>query len=150
MRIILQKPYQNLGEKGDVKDVAPGFARNFLIPQNIALPATDSNVARIQNLLAEAKKVEKEMIKKLESLKDKIKGITLEIKTHALKTGKLFGSVGKKEIQKALKEEIGILVPKQKIDLEKSIKRLGEYEVSLNVSTKLKPKFRIKLVKSEA
>lgn len=149
MKVILQKTYQNLGQRGDIKDVAPGFARNFLIPQNIALPATDSNVTYIQNLVNQEKKKEKALLRKLKSLKDKIEGLSLEIKAQALKGGKLFGSVNKKEIQKALKKEIDILVPKQKIDLRKPIKKLGEYEVSLNISPKFKPKFQVRVVNLE-
>lgn len=143
----MKKTYQSLGKRGDIKNVANGFARNFLIPQGIALPANTSNIAYIQNIVAQEKKTPREIIKKLKSLKSKIEGLVLEIGGQADPKGKLFGSVGKKEIQKALEEKLDVLVPLKKIDLEKSIKKVGDYEIIINISSKLKPKILVRVVR---
>lgn len=147
MKVVLKTTHQNLGKKGEITDVAPGFARNFLIPQGIVLPANISNIAYIQNIVAQEKKTSREIIKKLKSLKSKIEGLGLEVEAKADPAGKLFGSVGKKEIQKALEEKLDVLVPIKKIALDKPIKKVGDYAVEINISSKLKPKIRVKVVR---
>jgi len=143
MKIILRKSHPNLGSKGDVVLVKSGFARNFLIPKNIAFPATEKSITMIKTQVLAEKRARQGTLKKLEKMKDKIAGLKLEIKAKAQGGGRLFGSVGRLKIQKALEEKIGIKIPKTKIDLKQAIKRVGEYEVGLNISNKLKPKVRV-------
>jgi len=143
MKIILQKSHPNLGNKGEVKEVASGFARNFLIPKNIALPADGNNIKRIQGEVERAKSKLKLTLKNLEKIQDQVKGLKLIIKTKVQKGGKLFGSVGKLEVQKALEKKIGVKIPKTKIGLDKAIKKVGEYQVVLNISSKIKPEVKI-------
>ncbi|MDD5627177.1 MAG: 50S ribosomal protein L9 [Patescibacteria group bacterium] len=146
MKIILKKNYNGLGKKGEIKDVADGFARNFLISKEIALPATLSNISAITHLVQEEKREKKQTEQKLESFKGKILNLKITLKMQADAKGKLFGAVGKKEIQEALEKKIGIKVPKQKIGLDKSIKEAGNYEVVINISEKSKPKINVQIV----
>lgn len=148
MKIVLKKDYENLGIKGDIREVADGFARNFLISQEIALPATSSNISAITHLVQEEERTKKQTEERLESLKDKIENLKITLKMQTDVKGKLFGAVGKKEIQKALEKKIGIKVPKQKIGLAKSIKETGNYEVVINISEKSKSKINIQVVSS--
>jgi len=150
MRIILKKTYPQIGAKGEIKEVKNGFARNFLIPQKIALPASDSNIAYIKNIIAQARKKEKSTSTKLEALKEKIKGLKIEIKARADNKGKLFGSVGKKAIQKKIQDKLDLTIPLEKIGLEKAIKKTGEYQVLINVSDKSKIKVKVGVVKKMA
>jgi len=146
MKIILKREYRGLGKKGEVKEVADGFSRNFLIPQDIALPATPSNVSSIIYLVQEEERVKKQTAEKLESLEEKIKNlkITLEVQTDV--RGKLFGAVGQKEIQKEIEKKIGVKVPQQKINLDKPIKKIGNYEVMINISEQSQPKINIQIL----
>ncbi|MFA4880946.1 MAG: 50S ribosomal protein L9 [Candidatus Doudnabacteria bacterium] len=146
MKIILKKEHQGLGKKGEVKDVADGFARNFLISQEIALPATPSNIFAITHLVQEEERTKKQTKQKLESFKEKIENLKITLKMQTDAKGKLFGAVGKEEIQKALEKKIGIKVPKQKIGLDKSIKEAGNYEVVINISEKSKSKINVQVV----
>ncbi len=148
MKIILRKSHTNLGSKGDVVLVKSGFARNFLIPKNIALPATEKSIIMIKTQVLAEKKARQKTLKKLEKMKDKIAGLKLEIKAKAQEGGKLFGSVGRLKIQKALEKKIGIKIPKTKIDLEQAIKRVGEYKVTLNISSKMKPEVGVLVTRS--
>ncbi len=128
--------------------VKSGFARNFLIPKNIALPATEKSIIMIKTQVLAEKKARQKTLKKLEKMKDKIAGLKLEIKAKAQEGGKLFGSVGRLKIQKALEKKIGIKIPKTKIDLEQAIKRVGEYKVTLNISSKMKPEVGVLVTRS--
>ncbi|TSC52626.1 MAG: large subunit ribosomal protein L9 [Parcubacteria group bacterium LiPW_72] len=148
MKIILKKNYNGLGKRGETKEVADGFARNFLIFQEIALPATLSNISTITHLVQEEERAKKQTEQKLESFKEKILNLKIILKMQADVKGKLFGAVGKKEIQKALEKKIGIKVPKQKIGLDKSIKETGNYEVVINISEKSKSKINIQVIPS--
>lgn len=146
MKIVLKKDYRGLGKKGEVKDVADGFARNFLISKEIALPATLSNISAITHLVQEEGRAKKQTEQKLESFKEKILNLKVTLKMQADVKGKLFGAVGKKEIQEALEKKIGVKVPKQKIGLDKPIKEAGNYEVVINISEKSKPKINVQVV----
>ncbi|MDP2918096.1 MAG: 50S ribosomal protein L9 [bacterium] len=146
MKIILNKTYQNLGKKGEIKEVADGFARNFLLPRGIAFSATASNIAKITAEAREESKSRKENENELVKIKDEINGLSVKIKAQADGKGKLFGAVGKSEIQQALFDEIKVKIPKQKIDLKKSIKNLGQYAVEIQLSAKSKAKINLEIV----
>ena len=146
MKIILKKDYPSLGKKGEIKNVAQGFARNFLLPREIAFPATASNIAKITAEAREEGKSKKENENELVNIKDEINGLSVKIKAQADRKGKLFGAVGKSEIQQALFDEIKVKIPKQKIDLKKSIKNLGQYAVEIQLFAESKAKINLEIV----
>lgn len=134
MKIILAKNYPKLGKRGEVREVASGFARNFLIPREIVFPATEKNMNRVNDLMVGESKKGKEVLKKLVLMKDKINGIQIEILKESDKEGKLFGGVTLREIQMSLEEKVGFKMPKLNIKLDKPIKKIGDYEIRIEVS----------------
>lgn len=132
MKVILQKDVVNLGDAGDVKEVADGFARNFLLPKKLVIVYSEENgktIAHQKHLI----KVKKEKRKKeSEKVADSLKGVELNFKLKAGEEDKLFGSVTSNDIAQKL-AEAGHAIDKRKILLEENIKTVGTFEVAVKL-----------------
>ena len=127
MKIILNQDVYNLGEEGDVCVVANGYARNFLVPQKMAVLFNKQNSAIFESRKAAIEKRKEEKRFESASLKEKIEAVTLELKVSTGDTGKLFGSVTNANIAEELKKE-GIVIERKKIELpDHTIKMVGEF-----------------------
>ena len=128
MNVILLEPVDGLGEAGEVVRVRPGYARNYLVPQGLALPATDANRAELQARLAQRARVLADRKTDAERLQEMLGEATLEISVKAGEE-RIYGSVGNKDIAQALKAAYDVDVDRRKIVLQDPIKMLGEYVV---------------------
>jgi len=128
MNLILLEPVDNLGEAGEIVKVKDGYARNYLIPQGFALAATKANQAELDARLRQRAKELAERKGDAERLKELLADKTLEIKVNAGEE-RIYGSVGNRDIAKALKESFDVEVDRRKIALTHAIKTLGEYTV---------------------
>jgi large subunit ribosomal protein L9 len=134
MEVILLKDQDNLGEKHEIVTVKPGYGRNFLIPQGIAIAANEGNRAKLDELKAKeaaelaARKAE------FEAIRDRLKGQVLKIGAKAGTSGKIFGSVTTIQIVAALKEQFDLEVIRKKVILpEEDVKELGTYTLGLDL-----------------
>ena len=147
MDIILLKDYEGLGEAGDVVSVKPGFARNKLIPEGVALRASKRNLAIAQ----EQKKTEHTRREREEALYDtlvkKLSNTEITIEAQVGEEDKMFGSVTAMDIHKSLEEQ-GIEVDRQAILLDDPIKALGIYHVPVRVAPNLNGDIKIYVIKS--
>jgi len=133
MKVILQADVQGTGKKGQVFEVADGYARNFLFPKKLAIEATTGNIQEIthkKELEDRQKGKEKEAAVELAG---KLNALLIEVKTKTGEGGRLFGSVTSKEIADALKKQHGVEVNKRKLELKEPIKALGNYEVHVKI-----------------
>lgn len=138
MKVVLVKDFEGYGVFGDVINVKDGFARNYLIPRGIALPANEENLRHVKSIISQrSRKLQREKEKALQ-LSKKLEGIVLEIYKRVGEKGKLFGSVTPQDISQALKEK-GFEVDRKKIVLKSPIKEVGLYTVSI----KLHPEVQI-------
>ena len=129
MKVILQQDVKGQGKKGQMVEVAEGYARNFLLPRKIAIPAT-ADAINTMNLKEKAKKAEEARQKvQAEETAEKLKQCMVKLTARAGGNGKLFGAVTGKEISEGLQKQFGIDIPKQKLVLEEPIKSFGSYEV---------------------
>ena len=129
MKVIFNVDVKGQGKKGEMKEVSDGYARNFLLPKNLASEATTDNINALKlKEKAKANQIAKEKAAAMETA-DKLGGIQVVIKAKAGNGGKLFGAVTSQEISKALKEQHGIEVEKNKIVMKDSIKNFGSYTV---------------------
>jgi len=133
MKVILNTDVNSLGEEGDVKEVAAGYARNFLIPKGMVMPYSRQNLALIESRRATIEKRKEEKREQAQSAKDRLEGETLTIEMTAGEKGKLFGSVTSQAIAEQL-EKRGIDVERKKIDIEDgTIKTLGTHTVRVRL-----------------
>ena len=129
MKVILQQDVKGQGKKGQMVEVSEGYARNFLLPRKIAVPAT-ADAINTMNLKEKAKKAEEARLKaEAETIAEKLKECQVKLTAKAGAGGKLFGAVTTKEISEGLQKQFGIDIPKQKLVLEEPIKAFGNYEV---------------------
>lgn len=146
MKVILQADVKGTGKKGQIYDVADGYARNYLFPKKLAIEATTGNIQDISHKkMVEERRKEKEKQDAVE-LENKINALQIEIKTKIGEGGRLFGSVTSKEIADALKKQHGIEVDKRKIDLKEPIKALGNFEVQIKLHVEVTAKLQIRVV----
>ncbi len=129
MKVILQQDVKGQGKKGQMVEVSEGYARNFLLPRKMAVPAT-ADAINTMNLKEKAKKAEEARQKALaEETAEKLKECMVKLTARAGAGGKLFGAVTTKEISEGLQQQFGIDIPKQKLVLEEPIKAFGSYQV---------------------
>lgn len=146
MKVILQVDVKGTGKKGQVLEVADGFARNFLFPKKLAIEATTGNIQDISHKKElEDRRKEKERVDAIE-LGGKLNALLIEVKTKTGEGGRLFGSVTNKEIVDALKKQHGFEVDKRKLDIKEPIKALGNYEVHVKIHPEVTAKLQVQVV----
>lgn len=144
MELILLEKVQNLGDLGDTVTVKPGFGRNYLLPQGKAVPATAENVARFEAQRAELEEVAEERLAEAQKRAEGLADLTITIAANASEEGKLYGSIGPREISMAL-EEAGHEVEKAEVIMgEGPVRFTGEYDIHLQLHADVE--IHIKLV----
>ncbi|NLW90048.1 MAG: 50S ribosomal protein L9 [Syntrophomonadaceae bacterium] len=133
MKVILTKEIKNLGKEGDVKEVADGYARNYLLPRGLAVEATNTNIKAGEEKKQRVQKHKDREMADAEALRDKIDGKTVKVPARAGGGDKLFGAVTSREIAEFIHKEYRLDIDKKKIDLKDPIKHLGEYRVKLKI-----------------
>ena len=148
MKVILKEDVQNLGQQGDVVEVKPGYARNYLMPQKLAILFTKQQKKSIEEAqIVEKRKLEREK-DQLESVLKQVEDLNLSLKMQSEEDNKLFGSVTKLDIVKLL-EENGITVDKKYVDLSSPIKTLGEHKVNIMFSKEMSASFTLTVEKED-
>ena len=148
MRVILLQDIENLGKKYDVKEVADGYARNFLIPKGLAKPATEENLKWLETKKeAEAKKAEEEL-KMVQERATAIDGQEVIIPVKIGEDQQLFESITSQKISERLKE-LGFDIRKTQIDLLEPIKELGEFPVKIKFEHNLEAEIRVIIIREE-
>jgi len=146
MQIILLEKIANLGELGEQVTVKPGYARNFLFPQNKAVPATKVNVEQFEARRAELEKAAAEKLTEANSRKEKIEGIELSVAVRAGDEGKLFGSLGNRDIAE-LATEAGVELSKSEVRLpEGPIRTVGEFDVAIHLHAEVNAVLKLHVV----
>jgi large subunit ribosomal protein L9 len=147
MKVVLTKKVDNLGGEGDVKEVADGYGRNFLIPRGLAFEATKQNIAQAETKKSKKEKDAKMELQEAQSLAEQLEGRELYMKVKE-KDGKLFGSINEKNIAKELKSE-GLNIDPVNGKLEEPIKERGDYDVRIELDHGLEASLRLIVVAEE-
>jgi large subunit ribosomal protein L9 len=142
MKVILKDTIDHLGRAGEVKDVAVGYARNFLLPRKLAEEATPAALKYWEKGKEKRVALVQEEIKAAKELAEKLSGVNLTFSMPASEEGKLFGSVDKTDVQKSLKAA-GYEVPKNSVRLENALKTTGEHEVELRLAPEVSAKVKV-------
>ena len=129
MKVILQQDLKGQGKKGQLVEVSEGYARNYLLPRKLAIPAT-TDAINTMNLKEKARRAEEARQKaEAEATVEKLKECQVKLTAKAGNGGRLFGAVTTKEISEGLKAQFGIDIPKQKLVLDEPIKAFGSYQI---------------------
>lgn len=146
MNVILLEKVRNLGDLGQEVNVAAGYARNFLYPKGKATPATEANRAKFQAMRAELEKAALESFEAAKTIANNVATLNLTLSAKASDEGKLFGSVGIREIADAL-AGAGIKIEKNAIQLPTGpIRLIGDYEIEILLHTDVSTQLKISII----
>jgi len=147
MELILRTKIEKLGNSGDVVNVKPGYARNYLLPQNLALEATPGNKKIVES---EKQKVEHQNLEEKQSVEElakKLEKVSLTISVQAGEKDKLYGSITSQDIVQTLKKEEGININKKMLVLEEPLKALGVYNIPVKLHPEVSTTIKVWIVK---
>ena len=145
MKVILLQDVKSVGKKGDIIDANDGYARNFLIPKKMGVPANAENMNTLKLQKSNEAKVAQEQLEEAQRFAKELETKEVVLAIKAGEGGKTFGSVSSKEIATAYKEQCGITIDKKKIQLPESIKNFGVYEVKIKLHPKVTGTLKVKV-----
>jgi large subunit ribosomal protein L9 len=132
MKVILMTDVPALGHRGETRDVANGYARNFLLPRKLAVPATPANLKNVEHLKRQRAKEEHRALESAKATATRIDTLTLAVRARASGDGRLYGSVSAQDVVEFL-EKHQLPVEKRRVQLEEPIKAVGEYQVPVRL-----------------
>ncbi len=142
MKVLLLKDVYKLGRAGDVKKVADGYARNFLVPQGLAVMATPGSLKQVERIRKSADELRLRLNQELSAVAEKLNGLKLAFPAKAGETGKLYGSITSAMIAEKIEQEIGTEVDRRQIDIQ-PIKLLGVHHANVRLTIDLIPEITI-------
>lgn len=147
MRVVFLQDVPNVAKAGEIKEVAPGYARNFLIPKKLALVAKPQALSQVETI--KRTKVKEKEKEELAALAQQIEGKEITIKAKAGAKGRLYGSITSGDIADGLSKSTALAIDKRKIELEEPIRQLGSHEVSIRLAKDTLPKIRVNIIEEE-
>ena len=148
MKVILAENIQALGQIGDVVNVAPGYARNYLFPQKLAMEATGKNVRDLEHKKRALAVKREKMLQEMASLADRLKAVTITVRRKVSEEDKLYGSVTVADVIKGL-EDKGFDIDRKAVQVEHPIKQLGEFTVPIRLDAQVVAQVRVVVEKEE-
>ncbi|WP_202081549.1 50S ribosomal protein L9 [Caldalkalibacillus salinus] len=145
MKVILQKDVKGIGKKGEVKEVAEGHARNYLLPRKLAVEATQGNMSTLEAKMNSEKKKKEEELQQAKELAKQLENEKISIPAKAGDGGRLFGAVTNKQIAESLKKK-KYKIDKRKIELDEPIKALGVTQVPVKLHPKVTATLHVHVV----
>ena len=146
MDIILLQNIEKVGAKHEVVKVKDGYARNYLIPQKMALIANEANMKRLDDLRAREAAAEAKIIEEAKAIAEKLAGTSLKIGAKSGESGKIFGSVTNIQLAAALKDQFDVDVDRKNIEMPEEVKELGTYTATLVLHAEVKPEISFEVV----
>jgi large subunit ribosomal protein L9 len=145
MKVILLQDVPGLGQPGDVKTVAEGYARNYLLPRQMVTAATPTALATLQERVAAEQRRQEKMRAELASLAERLNAVTLTFSVRVGGQNRLYGSVTNQNIAEALRDTQGIIVDRRAIVLSEPLRALGTFKVPVRLGTGVEPSITVEL-----
>jgi large subunit ribosomal protein L9 len=145
MKVFLLKDVERIGMRGEILNVADGFASNFLLPHKLAVAVTPSNEHQFAQRLVQIEKRKEVVETKTSMLAERVKALKISVKRKSHDNGKLYGALAASDLVDLL-AQAGVSVAKNQILLEKPIKETGTYDITLKLTSRLQPTFTLKVM----
>lgn len=149
MKVVFLEDVPNVGEIGDIKEVAAGYGRNFLIPRGLAVLVDSQAASIVESRLRKKARLMAQIETEMLELAKRIEGKAIVLKAKAGAKEKLYGSVTNADIAEALEKSIGVTVDKRKIELEEPIREVGSYKITIRLTKDITPKIKLKVVEEK-
>lgn len=143
MKVVLLEDVKALGKKGTVVEASEGYARNYLLPKKLGVPATAENLNTLKLKKANEDRIAAEQLKEAKELAAKVEAASVTVKIKGGENGKTYGSVSTKEIAEAVKEQLGLEIDRKKIVLPEPIKAFGGYEAAVKLHREVQAKLKV-------
>ena len=150
MKVILLQEVPGLGQPGDVKEVANGYARNYLLPRELVTAATPAALKSLQERVAATRRRTEAQAAEHRGLAERLAAVTLTFAVHVGRGDRLYGSVTSQNIADALQEQEGLRIDRRTIHLPEPLRQLGTFEVPVRVASKLEPKIKVAIVAGDS
>lgn len=146
MKVILLQEVKKLGKKGEIMEVAEGYARNFLLPKKLAAPATADTLNQLQQQKSAAADRQKRLLEEAKLLAAQLGQIEVKVKAKAGEGGKLFGAVTTKDIADAAKVQHGVELDRRKMEITDPIKNLGQTSVVMKIHPEVTAEIKVQVI----
>ncbi len=143
MKVIFLKNVANMAKAGEVKEVANGYGRNFLLPRNLALLATSSAIKTAEVQIQKEREKQALFAAELDQLAQQLEGFAVNFKAKVVEEDRLYGSIRDGDIADELSQLTGLEIERKQVELEEPIRHLGEYEVTVRLSKDLAPTIKV-------
>ena len=145
MKVVLLEDVKSLGKKGDIVEVSEGYARNFIIPKKKGVEANQANLNTLKLQKANEEKIAKEKLEAAKELAAKLNEASVSLTIKGGKDGRTFGSVSSKEIEEAIKSQLGLEIDKKKLVIAEPIKTFGNHEVKVKLHKDVTAALKVKV-----
>ena len=145
MKVVLLEDVKSLGKKGDIVEVSEGYARNFIIPKKKGVEANQENLNTLKLQKANEEKIAKEKLEAAKELAAKLNEASVSLTIKGGKDGRSFGSVSSKEIEEAIKSQLGLEIDKKKLVIAEPIKTFGNHEVKVKLHKDVTAALKVKV-----
>ena len=145
MKVVLLEDVKSLGKKGDIVEVSEGYARNFIIPKKNGVEANQENLNTLKLQKANEEKIAKEKLEAAKELAAKLNEASVSLTIKGGKDGRTFGSVSSKEIEEAIKSQLGLEIDKKKLVIVEPIKTFGNHEVKVKLHKDVTAALKVKV-----
>jgi len=149
MKVIFLQDVPNVGKAGEMKEVADGYGRNFLIPKKLALLTNSSAVSKIEAQLKIDVRNQADNTAQITEMANKLDGKEVTLKARAGAKDRLYGSITNADIAAELKSTTGLVIDKRKIELAKPINQIGSYEVAIRLAKDVIPKIKVTVIEKD-
>ena len=146
MKVVFLQDVPNVAKAGEVKEVSTGYGRNYLIPKKLAVLASTQAMSQVETTQKARARTEKEMA----GIASQLDGKEVSLKAHAGAKERLYGSITSADIAAELERATGLVVDKRKIELDKPIHQLGDYELTIHLGKDITPKIKVSVIEEEA
>jgi large subunit ribosomal protein L9 len=150
MKVILLKDVAGLGQTGDVKDVAEGYARNYLLRQGLVTAATSTALGNLKQHLASEKRKQEQLEAEQQALAAQLGEVKITFRARAGKGGRLYGSITNQDIAEAIRAQNGLSIDRRSIQLTEPIRAVGTYEVPVHIAKGKEPKLTVVVETTES
>lgn len=150
MKVVFLQDVPNVARAGEIKEVADGYGRNFLIPQKLAILANPSTISTLETQLKATAREREQLGTELAELASQLEGKEVILKARAGAKDRLYGSITSADIAAELESTAGLAIDKRKIDLAEPIRQLGNYEVAIKLAHDIIPKIKVTVIEGEA
>ena len=145
MKVVLLEDVKSLGKKGDIVEVSEGYARNFIIPKKKGVEANQENLNTLKLQKANEEKIAKEKLEAAKEVAAKLNEASVSLTIKGGKDGRTFGSVSSKEIEEAIKSQLGLEIDKKKLVIAEPIKTFGNHEVKVKLHKDVTAALKVKV-----